>query len=154
MWQSCPPSSDEILSSLRKQFGKLSEDYKELRRLNNNIIKSLKLCCDHFTVCCDQFIVCCDHFTVCCDQFTVWCDHFTVCCNHFTVCCDQCTVRCDQFTICCDYFTVCCDHFTVCCDRFTEYPYKKKSHKAHDPLEACTKIDCPHTAPPATIFLL
>ena len=37
MWQSCPPSSDEILSSLRKQFGKLSEDYKELRRLNNEL---------------------------------------------------------------------------------------------------------------------
>ena len=37
MWQSCPPSSDEILSSLRKQFDRLSEDYKELRRLNKEL---------------------------------------------------------------------------------------------------------------------
>ena len=37
MWQSCPPTSDEILSSLRKQFERLSEDYKELRRLNKEL---------------------------------------------------------------------------------------------------------------------
>ena len=37
MWQSCPPSRGEILSSLRNQFGKLSEDYKELQRLNKEL---------------------------------------------------------------------------------------------------------------------
>lgn len=55
MWQSCPPSRFEILSSLRNQFVKLSEDHKELQRLskeledeliqesrNKEIIKSLK----------------------------------------------------------------------------------------------------------------
>ena len=37
MWQSCPPTCDEMLSSVRTQFGKLSEDYKELQRLNREL---------------------------------------------------------------------------------------------------------------------
>ena len=37
MWQSCPPSRFEILSSLRNRFLKLSEDYKELQRVNKEL---------------------------------------------------------------------------------------------------------------------
>ena len=37
MWQSCPPSRFEILSSLRNQFVKLSEDNKKLQRLNKEL---------------------------------------------------------------------------------------------------------------------
>ena len=37
MWQSCPPSRFEILSSLRNRFLKLSEDYNELQRLNKEL---------------------------------------------------------------------------------------------------------------------
>ena len=37
MWQSCPPSRFEILSSLRNQFVKLREDYKKLERLNKEL---------------------------------------------------------------------------------------------------------------------
>ena len=37
MWQSCPPSGDELVSSLRKQLGALNEDYKKLRKINNDL---------------------------------------------------------------------------------------------------------------------
>ena len=37
MWQSCPPSGDEIVSSLRKQLGAMNEDYKKLRKTNNDL---------------------------------------------------------------------------------------------------------------------
>ena len=37
MWQSCPPSNDEIVSSLQNQLGALNKDYKELRKTNNDL---------------------------------------------------------------------------------------------------------------------
>ena len=49
MWQSCPPSKDEILSSLRTQYDKLRKLNNELEEAqlmqesrNKEIIKSLK----------------------------------------------------------------------------------------------------------------
>ena len=37
MWQSCPPSGNEIVGSLRKQLGAMNEDYKKLRKTNNDL---------------------------------------------------------------------------------------------------------------------
>ena len=39
IWQSCPPSGDEILSSLRKQYERLSRDYGKLQKLNDQLKK-------------------------------------------------------------------------------------------------------------------